>query len=511
VKKAADGNVRILSMDGGPGPTMHIRILEEIERGLRDSGRSVLDDVTLFAGTSNGALLSLYLAWALTENDRRRTKKPMLEIVQEAIAFGNAYVKTMSMTGESVGRALLAVANLVELAMTAGKPPEERLPFLVRKLRELAENSVRALPLPLDLWSMRRFILGGESLRDGVALRGLLEKTFGRATLGDLKRNIVVVSFDTEAWAPRAFRNFGTTDTFGSKDTTRDMGLTLVDVGMCTSAFPLVMPVYGGQSHRGFLDGFFGVNNPVMTATSLAVRHLLAKVRDPFERIRILSLGAEQSFEERLIQRHGGLFGLLTQLASEDRDTRLAFVEMTYRERLAYLFSARHRREIQARLEHHPVGLGHRSYGWADFFQRPTFLTNMAIHGNDDEIWRVCRRLFRSSATDEDDPKAHRLKIRINLAREMWRIFLQGHEVELGDLGAEPRTADEKVNRQRVEAMRRWLDKHWFEAKKPPRAAKPRATKRPAPPALARRPDRGSAAGKLPRPKRPVRSKAERP
>jgi hypothetical protein len=93
----------------------------------------------------------------------------------------------------------------------------------------------------------------------------------------------------------------------------------------------------------------------------------------------------------------------------------------------------------------------------------------------------------------------------------MWRIFLQGHEVELGDLGAEPRTADEKVNRQRVEAMRRWLDKHWFEAKKPPRAAKPRATKRPAPPALARRPDRGSAAGKLPRPKRPVRSKAERP
>ena len=75
--------VNILSFDGGPGPLLQLRIL----RKLVDDQPQLLDEVDLFAGTSDGALVGLYLAHAL----QNRNGRSVAQIVDDCIDFTRAY------------------------------------------------------------------------------------------------------------------------------------------------------------------------------------------------------------------------------------------------------------------------------------------------------------------------------------------------------------------------------------------------------------------------------------
>ncbi|MGZ6125433.1 MAG: patatin-like phospholipase family protein [Myxococcales bacterium] len=473
-----DGLTQILSLDGGPGPLAHLYVLEHLETQLARQGRSVIENVDVFAGTSDGALVSLFLAWELSAKRRQQTKRTPLQIVQAAIAFSNEYVTAMGAQTKALAKGLLVLANTLELLMAAGKPRGTRRKFVRDKLQQLYRHARGALLAPADLWAMRRFFLGRSPYVDGRGLHRVLQKHFGDARLKDLDPHVVVLSFDSQEWSPRAFRNFGAKDGRGKRDLTRDVDLTLVEVGMSTAALPIVMPVFPGQSDHGYLDGIFAVNNPVMSGTSLVLRHLKPALDD----LRILSLGVEQTREEKLIERAGGLTALLTLLAVDDRDARMFFGDMTLGDRIAYLFDPDARAKIQRHFQQQPVGLGDARWGWADYFTRPTLLFNLFVHGTDRESWRQCQRLVGAHQTAQ----AHRFRLRINVVRAMWRLLVQQQSVQGTDLpwnaarsfGADPKdalSADERDNRDRARQLEQWIQKNWFD---PSKRAKPAATRK---------------------------------
>jgi len=104
---------------------------------------------------------------------------------------------------------------------------------------------------------------------DNANLRTELETAFGRTRLQDLKRRVVVASFDLDnrakhpearCWNPKFFHNFPGPDTDGRR--------RVVDVALYTSAAPTYFPTVDG-----YVDGGVVANNPSMAA--------LAQTQDP--------------------------------------------------------------------------------------------------------------------------------------------------------------------------------------------------------------------------------------
>ncbi|XXX82544.1 patatin-like phospholipase family protein [Sorangium sp. So ce134] len=461
--------INILSMDGGPGPLMQLHILLEVERDLAVKRRSsFLEQVDLFAGTSDGALMALYLAQelslAIEARERNEEPKTAVQIVEGCIRFSEEIAEACSAV-RSLGAAMQFAGTLIELTMWAGKPKDQRAKFYATKMDELRKHGREMLRLPGNLWAMRRFLAGHQPFLDSDKLRAVLKKHFADRTLRSLRKNVVVVSFDTRAWSTRAFRNFAARDEHGKRDLERDLGQKLVDVAMCTASLPLLMPVIGGQDNRGYLDGIFSANNPAMTATSLAIRHL----KVPMEQLRVLSLGVTQTAEEANIERRGGLLALLTLLAVDDRDARLAFIPMDWRELVRYLLSSDAREETQRRLKR--SGIGPVSWGWLDYLWRPTLLANLFVHGTSIEEARQCQRILGDHF--------HRFTPRINLTRAMFRIMVQRLPVIATDLPwnaercvypyryAAPLSTDEEANAVEYENFRKWLDAYWWPEQRP--------------------------------------------
>ena len=235
---------RVLTMDGGPSPLLQIRLLAEIER--RYPG--FLERTDVFAGTSDGSLITLFLAAQLT----RKKKAP--QIFEEAIGFANGIVHALDATWCGLARLVLGYA-----AMDRG----ERF----RKLLSAPEN-------------------------------------FGDLYMTDLDRRAMVVTFDAFSWEPRYFRNFSP---FCERRVHEDpRGPKLVSAALASSAFPMFLPIHYGPGKRHFVDGGLVANNPAMCALVSAAEHLRAlsgdktdSIRPWLDRVCLFSLGATESEAER--------------------------------------------------------------------------------------------------------------------------------------------------------------------------------------------------------------------
>ncbi|MGK3964000.1 patatin-like phospholipase family protein [Sorangium sp. So ce1667] len=454
----------ILSMDGGPGPLMQLHILLDLELRRADNEPSFLGQVDLFAGSSDGALMSLYLAQALTREieagNHEVTALKAREIIEGCIRFSEDLTKAFCAT-RGLGAPLQCAGTLLDLAMWMGKPRRKQAAFYEKKRCKLIEHLRDMRDFPSALWRMRRFFTGHQPFVTSDKLKNVLKEHFGARTLGTLKKHVAVVSFDTKAWSTRVFRNFWSScDEEGAKDRERDHGLSLVDVAMCTASLPVVLPVFGGQDNYGYLDGIFSANNPVMAATSLAIRHLKVSI----DQLRVLSLGVTQTAEEANIEHRGGLLALLALLAVDDRDARLAFMPMTPPELARYLLSSDAREEMQRNLGF--SGIGAASWGWLDYLRRPTLLANLLVHGTGTEEARQCKRILGD--------RFHRFAPRINLVRAMFRLMVLRLPVSETDLPSsakrcipgssheEPLSADENYNVAEYETFRRWLNDYWW-------------------------------------------------
>jgi patatin-like phospholipase/acyl hydrolase len=124
--------------------------------------------------------------------------------------------------------------------------------------------------------------------------RGLereLRRIFGRATLGDLKKRVLVPAFDLDnedrvasrrTWKPKLFHNFPGSDSDGKTPAWK--------VGLYTSAAPTYFP-----SVDGYVDGGVFANNPSLCALTQALDRRTRGARTRLDDVVLLSIGTGNS------------------------------------------------------------------------------------------------------------------------------------------------------------------------------------------------------------------------
>lgn len=213
---------RILALDGGG--IRGVLSATILER-LEADCPGFLDKVDMFAGTSTGGILALGLAAGLSPTRVR------------------------------------------EMYETSGK-------------KVFAQTPLRAA---LGLEKIDQWVQADYSNRP---LHQTLSEQFGSMTLGDLKKSVLVVSFDLDnkltghpqrQWKAKIFNSLGQDP---------DRKEKVVDVALRTSAAPTYFPVY-----QGFVDGGTVANNPSMCAVAQAISRSKNGGRQSQRNIRLLSVG----------------------------------------------------------------------------------------------------------------------------------------------------------------------------------------------------------------------------
>ncbi len=145
-----------------------------------------------------------------------------------------------------------------------------------------------------DSWLDDLKDLGGLSGADydNANLKAALRKLFGKRTLGDLPRRVLIPSFDLDdeardplrrQWKPKFFHNFSGEDS--------DAGEAVVDVAMRSAAAPTKFP-----SYQGYIDGGVVAGNPSMAAVAQALDRRNARAeRARLEDVVLFSLGTGSS------------------------------------------------------------------------------------------------------------------------------------------------------------------------------------------------------------------------
>jgi len=229
---------RILSMDGGNGMNT-ATLLQGLETILgSDTGmKGYLDDVGLFAGTSDGGLNALYLAM-------NESPTASLANIQ---SFWSGVNKAMFINAISPASVVLGLAGVSALSSSA-------------------------------------------------ALEQYFISFFGSTTtLGDLKQKVLIVSFQLDnedplhqRWTPKFFKNFGPPGE-------NDSDLLLVDVALRTTAFPILRPIFQAvsQTGSGYVDGAVVANQPSMCALAHTFKVLDSELgrRTTPDDVMLLSLG----------------------------------------------------------------------------------------------------------------------------------------------------------------------------------------------------------------------------
>jgi hypothetical protein len=214
--------------------------LRVLKRIVEERYPNLFERVDMFVGTSDGAFVSMYLAYALDIQ-----KKTSLEAIQDCIAFQNEINRTFK----------VGPRNLARMAS------------------------------------------GLLSLYDGKAMRAVLERHFGQTRLSDLKeRKLAVVAFDATVWRTISYRSFGD----GSSDITLvDAAMASSALLSLMPGFRAQADGGVNKDHL-MLDGAFGSNCTSMPALANAM-HYLAQTCFPSRKpygideclspIRLLSLG----------------------------------------------------------------------------------------------------------------------------------------------------------------------------------------------------------------------------
>ena len=116
-------------------------------------------------------------------------------------------------------------------------------------------------------------------------LRIALKKRFGNKRLGDSEKRLVIPSINADTGAPYLYK---TPHSFQYKN---DWRHSTVDIALATSAAPTFFPVHINQDGLPLIDGGLWANNPIM----VAVLEAYCILKQPFEDIRILSLGCTRA------------------------------------------------------------------------------------------------------------------------------------------------------------------------------------------------------------------------
>ena len=195
---------RILSLDGGGiRGVLTAVLLDRLQQQYPKLLNEQSDKVTLFAGTSTGGILSMGLAEGLSPQQIRD-----LYVVNGKSIFDSTWLR-----------------DIVDIGGLAG------------------------------------------AKYDNGNLKHVLQQIFTGKRLDDLKRRVLIASFqlDNEAsdpakrsWKPKIFHNFPGPDSDGAA--------LVVDVAMETSAAPTYFP-----SYNGYIDGGVIANNPSMAALAQAL------------------------------------------------------------------------------------------------------------------------------------------------------------------------------------------------------------------------------------------------
>lgn len=174
-----------------------------------------------------------------------------------------------------------STGGILALGLAAGLSPKQ-----IRLLYERSGEKVFAS----NPWWVR---LGVEKIDqfakadyDNAALMEALNRQFKSKKLGDLKKKVIVVSFDLDneggatglrQWKPKIFNNF---------EGDNDCKEKVIDVAMRTSAAPTYFPIY-----QGYTDGGVIANNPSMCALAQAISSGKSGAGKAVEEIRLLSVG----------------------------------------------------------------------------------------------------------------------------------------------------------------------------------------------------------------------------
>jgi patatin-like phospholipase/acyl hydrolase len=144
-----------------------------------------------------------------------------------------------------------STGGLIALCLAAGMPLDSIKNLYVCDGKEIFKRS----------WAHWCGLTGSKYTNKG--LRKVVGKTFGDLRLGDLKRKVMIPSFDLKSsnpphdWKPKFFHNFGDD---------RDDPVLVSDVAMYTTAAPTYFPAVDG-----YIDGGVIANNPSMAAICQAM------------------------------------------------------------------------------------------------------------------------------------------------------------------------------------------------------------------------------------------------
>jgi patatin-like phospholipase/acyl hydrolase len=157
-----------------------------------------------------------------------------------------------------------STGSIIALALAYGKSPAE-----IRSLYESEGKNIFHDSLVDNIRDLG-FALGAKF--SSKNLKSILSGYFGDATLEDLKRRVLIASFDLDRpptddrprmWGAKFFHNFPGEGSDGCQ--------SVVDVALRSSAAPFYFP-----SYQGYVDGFVIANNPSMCALTQVIKPLSA-------------------------------------------------------------------------------------------------------------------------------------------------------------------------------------------------------------------------------------------
>ncbi len=179
-----------------------------------------------------------------------------------------------------------STGGILTLGLGAGKSPVDMRNLYEKNADKIFAQDVLEKILHISVDQLV------EANYSNKALKAALQREFGPITLGDLKKKVLVSSFDLDnlasgagkirSWKPKFFHNYPGPGT--------DAAESVVDVALRTSAAPTYFPIY-----QGFIDGGVVANNPSMCALAQAMHELHDLPTPP--QITLLSVGTGHSLD----------------------------------------------------------------------------------------------------------------------------------------------------------------------------------------------------------------------
>ena len=169
-----------------------------------------------------------------------------------------------------------SIGGVIALTLAKPLPPSQ--------IRELFQSNAKKVFTGTVTRKAGSWV-GLKAKYDNTALEKVLKSYFGDMVLGNLKKHVLVPSFELsqhgrqpQQWRAKFFHNIPGNDS--------DNEERVVKVGMATSAAPIYFP-----SYQNYLDGAFVENNPSACAVAQTQDERNKIPRPGLSEIRLFSLG----------------------------------------------------------------------------------------------------------------------------------------------------------------------------------------------------------------------------